>query len=356
MATRSTTTERTTSGPITPARRRTSTLLLACALALAAVWFGWRVVTLQLHPVPIVVLLIELSGWTGGLLVALGLLSSSRQPRVRRSDETYRYASTVADRVGRTRAADLQHDLRAATERLTSRTVGGAPDRAMVGVLVDGPRRIALVALLSIGLLLGVAPSPLPPWWAIGAIAGGSLALALTHVVASCRGIRLGDRTRWSFASLGEVIAPNDRADVAPRRWVGTVAAIVVLNLAIGLRGMSDRWTHGLPAMSDDERLVAMTWAGLVVLGGLYALRTIPTPDLGNSHTVARRLEERTARQSALGAAVCVGLIGLLAGVLPGGVDASSEDPGGVEPATQLDAEVDTGVGTRVDVEGSVDD
>jgi len=352
MATRSTTIERTRNGPIGPSRRRAAIVLLGSALVLALIWFGWRVVNLQLHPVPILVLLIELSGWTGGLLVALGLICSSTHRRLERADDTYRYAATVADRVGRTRATDLQHDLRAATERLTSRTVGGPADRAMVGVMVDGPRRIALVAVLSIGLLLGVAPSPLPPWWAIGAIAAGSMALAVTHVVASGRGIRLGDRTRWSFASLGEVIAPNDRDDVAPRRWVGTVAAIVVLNLAIGLRGMSDRWTHGLPAMGDDERLVAMTWAGLVVLGGLYALRTIPTPELGNSHTVARRLEERTARQSALGAAVCVGLIGLVAGILPGGVDAGSDDPGGIEPVTQIDAEIDAETGA----EGGVDD
>jgi hypothetical protein len=207
----------------------------------------------------------------------------------------------------------------------------------MIGVLVDGPRRIAMVAALSAGLLLGVAPSPMPPWWAIVAIGAGSVALAWSHAVSSRRGIRFGDRTRWSFASLGEVISRSDRADLAPRRWVGTVGAIVVLNLCIGLRGMSDRWTHGLPAMDDDERLVAMTWAALLVIGGLYALRTIPTPKLRNAHTVARRLEERTARQSALGAAVCVGLIGLLAGILPGGVDAGSEDPGGVEPVTQLD-------------------
>ena len=110
------------------------------------------------------------------------------------------------------------------------------------------------------------------------------------------------DYFKATASSLGEVIAPNDPADVAPRRWVGTVGTIVVLNLAIGLRGMSDRWTHGLPAMSDDDRLVAMTWAALLVLGGLYTLRTIPTPQLGNAHVVARRLEERTARQSALGA------------------------------------------------------
>ncbi len=338
MATRSETIERSRDGPLSPPRRRTATAFLASAVMLALVWLAWRVITLPLHPIPFVVLLIELSGWTGGLLVARGLLGSSGPRRALQPDDTYRYATVVADHVGRTRAIDLQHDLRAATERLTSRSAGGPADRAMIGVFVDGPRRIALVVMVSTGLLIGAAPSPLPPWWAVVAIGAGSAALACSHVIASGCGIHFGDRTRWSFASLGEVVSPTDRTDVAPRRWVGTVATIVVLNLAIGLRGMSDRWTHGLSPMNDDERLVAMTWAIVLVLGGLYSLRTIPTPKLGNSHTVARRLEERTARQSALGAAVCVGLIGLLAGVLPGGVDAGSEDPPGIEPTTQLDA------------------
>ena len=111
------------------------------------------------------------------------------------------------------------------------------------------------------------------------------------------------------------------------------------MNVAVALRGMSDRWTHGLPPMTDDERIVSMGWATLIVLGGLYALRTIPTPQLGNSHLVARRLEERTARQSALGAAVCLGLVGLLAGVLPGSVDAGADDPLRVEAPAQVEAD-----------------
>ena len=48
-----------------------------------------------------------------------------------------------------------------------------------------------------------------------------------------------------------------------------------------------------------------------------------------------RGVEERTARQSVLGATVCVGLIGLLAGILPGSVDPADDDPGGVEHVVQ---------------------
>ncbi len=332
-----------TGAPLARARRRTAAGLLGAGSASLLVWLAWRIATLDLHPVPIVSLLIELSGWTGGLAVAVGLLTASAPRAVLQPDDTYRYAVVVADRVGRTRATDLHHDLRAAVERLTARTAGGPADRAMIGVLVDGPRRIALVGTLSIALLLGVAPLEVPPLWALGALVAGTAFVAMSHVVASAGLIRFGDRTRWSFATLGEVLSPADRIDQAPRRWVGTVGSIVVLNLAIGLRGMSDRWTHGLPAMADDDRLVSMVWAGLLVLGGLYTLRTIPTPKLGNAHLVSRRLEERTARQSALGAAVCLGLVGLLAGILPGSVDPRAGDPARVEPPAQIEAGGDVG-------------
>lgn len=345
MATRVTTSGRMAGAPSartpsTRTRRFATVGVLGTGTSLLSVWLAWRIVTLHVHPVPIVSLLIELSGWSAGIAVAIGLVRSTpTRPRaVRRPDDTYRYAAVVADCVGRTRATHLHHDLRAAVERVLTRTAGGAADRAMIGVLVDGPRRIALVAMLAVALLFGVAPLESPPLWALAALGAGTALLATSHVVGSGGRIRFGDRTRWSFATLGEVLSPADRVDQAPRRWVGTVGSIVVLNLAIGLRGMSDRWTHGLPAMNDDERLVAMVWAGMLVVGGLYTLRTIPTPMLGNAHLVSRRLEERTARQSALGAAVCLGSIGLLAGILPGSVDPGADDPSRVEPPAQIEA------------------
>jgi len=339
MATRVTTTGRPTARSLAPARRRLAGTLLAVGLTLITGWFAWRIATLGVHPIQVVALLVELSGWIGAVLVAHGLLVARSPRKVVPPDHTYRYAAVVADRVGRTRSDDLYRDLRATIERFATRSVGDHADRAMLGAMIDGPRRIALVATLSLALLLGVSPAPVPPVWALAAVVAGTGFLAAAHVVASDGRIRFGDRTRWSFASVGEVLAPVDRADVAPRRWVGTVAAVVVLNIAIALRGMSDRWTHGLPAMTDDERLVTMVWAALVVIGGLYTLRTIPTPKLGNEGVVARRLEERTARQSALGAAVCIGLVGLLAGILPGSIDAGADDPLRVETPTQVVAD-----------------
>lgn len=324
---------------MTPARRRVAVVLFAAGSTMLVGWFAWRLATLGAHPIQIVVLLVELSGWTAGALVAVGLIAA-RSPRdVLRPDHTYRYAVAVADCVGRTRSTDLHRDLRLATDRLRTRSIGGLADRAMLGILIDGPRRIALVATLALALLFGVPVAPIPPVWALAAVTVGTASVAASHVVASGRRIRFGDRMRWSFASVGEVLAPTDRADIAPRRWVGTVGAVVVLNIAIALRGMSDRWTHGLPAMNDDERLVLIVWSSLIVVGGLYTLRTIPPPKLHNAHLVSRRLEERTARQSALGAAVCLGVVGLLAGVLPGSVDAGTDDPLRVERPSQVVAD-----------------
>lgn len=315
------------------APRTGARVALVVALVAAAVWFAWRVVTVGPHPLRIVVLLVELSAWTGGVLVARGLLAAGAPRGSLDTDVTYRYAFAVADRVGRTRADDLRLDLRAATDRLLSRQPLDPADRAMIGVMIDGPRRVAIVVALSVCLLVGVAPLDVPPWWAVAALVVGSAALAVTHRVASDGVIRFGDRTRWSFATLGEVLAPVDHADLAPRRWVGTVGAVVVLNVAVGLRGVSDRWTHGLGDMAADDRAVAMIAAVVVALGGLYALRTIPPPRLANAHLVARRLEERSARRAALGAAVGLGLLGLAAGVVP-------VDDGGqgrpVEPAIEL--------------------
>ena len=339
MATGAKTTERPGGGTTPQARRVLAWGCLGAGLALWSVWLVWRVGHISGHPIVVIALLIELSGLTGGVLVAIGLLRS-RVPRsvlVRSRRDPNRYAYAVADRIGRTRSDDLQHDLRGAVDRLIARQVVGSEERAMIGVLIDAPRRVALVAVLSLSLLFGVAPMSLPPDWALAAVGTATLLIAASHVLASGGRIAFGDRTRWSYAALGELFSRTDNAAVAPRRWIGTIGTVVILNLAIALRGMSDRWTHGLPAMTDDQRIVAMTWASLLVLGGLFTLRTIDAPDVGNAHLVSRRLEERTARRSALGAAVCVGLVGLLAGILPASVDATSDEPARPETVAELE-------------------
>lgn len=337
MATRTRSHDRPAPPTPTRLRRAASWSCLGAGLALTVAWLGWRVTHLGLDPVAVTSLLIELSGLTAGTVVAIGLLRAAtpRSVLAEQRRNPHRYALSVANGVGRTRSSDLQRDLRAAIDRLAERRVVGSAERAMVGVLIDGPRRVALVGMLVIALLSGVAPMSMPPAWALACITAGSIAISASHVLAAPGRIGFGDRTRWSFAALGELFAPADHASMAPRRWIGTVGTVVVLSLAIALRGMSDRWTHGLPAMSDDERIVTLVWASLVVIGGLFTLRTIESPNLANAHLVSRRLEERGARRSALGAAVGVGVIGLVAGILPAGVDAGDVDPGRPEAVTE---------------------
>ena len=159
--------------------------------------------------------------------------------------------------------------------------------------------------------------------------------LSAATIVLSHGRIAVGDRLRWTYGSIGELLIRDDVDGVAPRRWVGTVGTIVVVNLAVALRGMSDRWTHGLPTMENDMRIVAMVYAMTLVAGSLYTLVTTTAPQLDNAHLVSRRLEERTARQSALGGALCIGLIGLLAGILPGCVDPGDDDTGGIEHVSE---------------------
>ena len=315
------------------ARRCVGASSLVFAGAGSIVWLGWRVTHIGMHPIELLMLLLELVGVLSGLAIALGLLRAE-SPRPRPDDdrrESSRFAFAVADIVERTRSTDLRRDVRAAFRMARHRRRLKLADLAIGGVLVEGPRRLGLIVTLTVALLMGVAPMPVPPPWAVAAALIGLASSSIAQVALAGGRIRFGDRTRSSYAALGEVLWSADRDDVAPRRWVGAVAAVVAINVAVALRGMSDRWTHGLAPMNNDDRIVTMLLAVLVVIGALYTLCTTPSPELTNAHLVSRRLEERTARQSALGAAVCVGVVGMIAGFLPGCLEASDQDPAGVE-------------------------
>lgn len=317
-------------------RRLFGVATIAVGTAGWLVWFLWRLMTLPSNVAAVAALVIELSGLIAGILVSVGLVAVGRPcGRLVESRESHRYAFVIADHVGRTRNSDLHADIRTIAGRFGARRLRTAADRAMLGVLSDGPRRFATVVTLGAALLLGMPLMPLPPAWAVSSAALSAASLVGGHMIMTTGHLRLGDRTRWSFAALGEILAPADRDGVAPRRWVGTVAAVVVLSIAIGLRGISDRWTHGLPAMTGDDRLVTLAISAAVVLGALFTLGTITGPLASEPVSTSRRLEERTARRSALGAAVCVGLVGLVAGILPTGVDPASDDGRGVETFTE---------------------
>ena len=319
-------------------RRHAGILCLTVAGSASVAWLGWRAAHLGLHPIELLVFAAELVSVVSGLTIGLGLAGASQPREVLINDprESFRFAFAVADLVGRTRMSDLRVDL-VASYRTLLMDARRLPDLSMAAVLTDGPRRLLVVGCLTLAMVLGVAPIPVPPLWAICCGIASMVLMSGAHVLLGGGRIRFGDRIRWSSAALGEVCSGVDLDGVAPRRWVGTVAAVVVLNLAIALRGMSDRWTHGLAPMEADDRHITLLIAIFVVFGGLYTLRTTTAPQLANSHLVSRRTEERTAREAALGGAVAIGMIGLLAGILPGNVDAADHDPPGVEQISDRD-------------------
>ncbi len=188
-------------------------------------------------------------------------------------------------------------------------------------VSTDGLRRMMTVVALVVVLFTGRAPFARPGWGEVGLLAAGVAGLSVAHWLMSGGSLRPGSRLVWSMASVGAGLGDGTSRSGLPIRWVTTMATMVVLNLAVALRGMSDRWTHGLGAMAHDARVAAMSIAfGHVVLG-LLALRTLPRPDLG-LYGATRRLEESSTRRLALGCTTAVALLGFVVGVLP--VDGAS--------------------------------
>jgi len=303
----------------TSRRGRGGLVLLAFGAAALAVWFAWRLSHPLWHPLAVLFLGAELSGAVAAVIVGVGLAgaSSPRDIHVDEPRDSHWYAHAVADLVGRTRAADIHRDVRTAVRAAPRWRWRDRADATVAAILLDGPRRLVMLLVVVVGLLFGATPFRTPPWWAVVALVVGSAAIGLAHVSLGQGRLRPGDRIRWSYGAIGEVVARVDVAGVAPRRWIGSVAAVVVLSIAIALRGMSDRWTHGLRPMPDADRVVLLLVAVLLVLGALYTLATSPRPTQADAHLLARHLDEGTARQSLLAAAVCVGTIGLIAGVLP---------------------------------------
>lgn len=314
------------SGRVLPAgRRRLGLALAALGVIAELVWLVWWITHFPLNAVALAVLAAELVGLAGTIAISVGLVraSGSRDVFVDDPRDSHRFAFAVADLVGRTRSTDVHRDVVRVVR--SPRRPQRSAEAAMGAVLLEGPRRLVLVATVAVALLVGISPMPVPPVWALVPLAIGALLASTSHVVLGDGRIRVGDRLRWSYSSIGEVVGAADLDGVAPRRWVGTMASIVVVNLAIALRGTSDRWTHGLDPMTADERLVTMSLGIGLVAGALFTMRTVRAPVL-DTERWSRRLEERTARQSALGATVVLGLVGLIAGILPGGVDPADHD------------------------------
>ena len=196
-------------------------------------------------------------------------------------------------------------------------------DRALALVRFEGMRRLVLIVGLVLSLLLGVAPLERPAPWMLGVAAAGLVLTSVGSTLLAGGRIRPGDRLRWSFASIGLTVGPSERSDSMPVRWAAVMGSIVVLNLAVALRGLSDRWTHGLPPMADADRVVAMVRRPALVVGCLHAAappaatRTRAFPHVSTAGGTHQPVSPRSA------ATAIAGIVGLLAGILPGVVDAA---------------------------------
>ncbi len=188
-------------------------------------------------------------------------------------------------------------------------------------VAVEGIRRGVFVMLLVVVLLTGRSPFGVPPWWILGSLIAAQALFATGHWLLSGGVLRPGARLRWSMASIGAGLGDGTSRSGLPIRWTATLATMIVLNLAVALRGLSDRWTHGLAPMPHDERVVAMVVAWWMVIVGFAALRILVQPSLGY-YGATHRLEENSTRRLALGTTLAVAMVGFVAGVLPGGLPA----------------------------------
>jgi len=186
-------------------------------------------------------------------------------------------------------------------------------------VAVEGIRRMAFVAALVAVLLTGRAPFEMPPASTLLLLIGAQLLFAVGHWMLSGGALYPGVRLRWSMASIGAGLGDGSSRSGLPIRWTATMGTMIVLNLAVALRGVSDRWTHGLGPMPHDERVAAMVVAWWFVLVGFAALRTLTQPALG-FYGATHRLEENSTRRLAMGTTLAVSMFGFVAGVLPGGL------------------------------------
>jgi len=186
-------------------------------------------------------------------------------------------------------------------------------------VAVEGIRRMLFVGLLVAVLLTGRFPFELPARSVLASLVAAHVLFAVGHWLLSGGALRPGVRLRWSMASVGAGLGDGASRTGLPIRWTATMATMIVLNLAVALRGVSDRWTHGLSPMARDERVVAMVVSWWLVFVGFAALRTLAQPSLG-FYGATRRLEETSTRRLALGTTLAVAALGFVAGLLPSGL------------------------------------
>ena len=320
-----------------PAVRWAGRLASLVGLAAWSTWLAWRVSSAPADAVSVLVLVLEVAALLVSLVLSAALWSFGSLPaQSRPGSRSAPLVDVVGEMLG---VADLAtvHAWGADDTGEVARARRGLEllhpraSRAIVGpsvavtawalVAVEGIRRMMFVALLVVVLLTGRFPFELPGWTMLAAPVVAVVSFSVSHWMLSGGALRPGVRLRWSMASVGAGLGDGTSRSGLPIRWTATLATMIVLNLAVALRGLSDRWTHGLGAMPHHERVVAMLVSWWLVLVGFAALRILAKPSLG-FYGATRRLEETSTRRLALGTTLAVALVGFAAGVLPGGLPA----------------------------------
>lgn len=119
---------------------------------------------------------------------------------------------------------------------------------------LDGLRRLVSAITLVVVLFTGVAPFDTPPANRTAMLAVGIALLSIGHWLLSGGNVRPVARLIWSMASIGAGLGDGVSRSGLPIRWAMTMATLIALNISIALRGMSNRWTHGLGPMNNDAR------------------------------------------------------------------------------------------------------
>jgi hypothetical protein len=293
---------------VNPAVRWAGRLASLVGLAAWSSWLAWRVSSMPVDVVSALVLLLEVAALLVSLVLSAALWSFGSLPG--RSQVTSRSAPLVdvvgemlgvadlatpracgADDTGE--VARARRGLQLLDPRATraSRALAGPPVAvtAWAVVAVEGIRRMMFVAVLVVVLLTGRFPFELPSWKMLAAPAVAVMSFSVGHWMLSGGVLRPGTRLRWSMASVGAGLGDGTSRSGLPIRWTATLATMIVLNLAVALRGVSDRWTHGLGPMPHDERVAAMLVSWWLVLVGFAALRILAKPSLGFYGATRRR-------------------------------------------------------------------
>lgn len=246
-------------------------------------------------------------------LVALDPILVANDAEAARACEASAARALLVGQLGALRVNRLSLDQRLAMLTWSIRPLAGIRRTIVVALIVD--------ALLSGRMPMVFSASAMCATW-LPWIVCSTVGLFFL----SGRRLRPGDRGRSAFRALGTswrgLTTPNGRPE-QPRRIVGgafglhhsvaPTVAVTVISVVLGLRGLSDRFTHTLETIGGREMAALLTVSLCSLWSALDALRLL-----------ARRTQSRRARRVAASlpctmldhAALIVDLTALGAGIL----------------------------------------